>query len=98
MEPQALAVHPHCLTPPGTPVTIRHDPRTFTVLAGFVAYQDGKRRNCYVLRDEVGELHAALNGWLTPVGWLSERLAQLQGAAQEQADLREALRRVYGEI
>ncbi len=96
-EPQRLAVHPHCLTRTGAVVSIQNDPRTFTVQSGWVAYQSGKQRNAYILVDRDGNLHCALNGWLTPFGWASDRLRELQACAQELTDLRHALRQAVGE-
>lgn len=96
-EPQKLATYPHCLTRPGTMVELYNEAGTFTVRGGFVAYQDGKRRNVHILQDGQGALWAAINGWLTPFAWISERLGQLQAAAREEAELRLALRVAFGE-
>ncbi|MBZ9712188.1 hypothetical protein [Deinococcus multiflagellatus] len=97
MEPQRLASHPHCLTAPGTTVAIQNDPRTFTVRSGWVAYQSGKKRNAYILEDEEGTFHCALNGWLTPFAWVSDHLASLQACQREELELRAALRQAAGE-
>lgn len=93
-----LSAYPHILTPPGTLVQLRNASGTFRVMAGFVTGRgDGRPKNAYLLTDEAGELCAAVNGWQVVSGWLSERLAQLQAAHQEEADLREALRLAVGE-
>ncbi|WP_295818887.1 hypothetical protein [uncultured Deinococcus sp.] len=97
MEPERLATYPHTPTAPGTVVSLPGQPGAFTVLSSFVAYQDTKKRHCYVLRDERGELCAALNTWHTPFSWVSERLGQLQAAAQEETALRSAIRCAVGE-
>ncbi|EYB68924.1 hypothetical protein DEIPH_ctg013orf0029 [Deinococcus phoenicis] len=97
METQRLAVYPHTPTPPGTVVSLQGFPGTFTVLSSFTAYADGKKRTAYILADERGEACVALNTWHTPFSFLSERLAQLQAAGQELAELKEALRRAVGE-
>jgi hypothetical protein len=94
-EPQRLAVHPHHLTRPGTLVTVPHEPGDYVVVSGFIAYQDTKPRNTYVLRDAAGELHACINGWLTPFDWLAERLAQLQAAGREEQALRAAVAQAH---
>lgn len=93
-ELQRLAAHPHTLTPPGTVVRIEHREGTFTVLAGWIAYQSGKRRNGYILRDSEGKLCASLNGWHVPHGWLHERVAELEMGVAELDDLEAALREV----
>lgn len=94
---ESLSAYPHTPTAPGTIVEVRNFPGTFKVLSSFTAYQDGKKRTLYILQDETGELCLALNSWHTPFSFLSERLAQLQGAEQEQRDLRDALRLAVGE-
>lgn len=94
---ESLSVYPHTPTAPGTIVELRGQPGTFKVMSSFTMYQDGRKRTCYILQDEAGAFCLSINTWHAPFGYLSERLAQVQAAQQEEADLREALRRAAGE-
>ncbi|QLG11735.1 hypothetical protein HLB42_21525 (plasmid) [Deinococcus sp. D7000] len=85
MDAEIAANWPHVPTATGRLVKVKNrEGQTFRVVASWVAYQDAKARNAYVVVDtDTEQLWVILNGWLTPFEWVNQREQQLLAAQNE---------------